>query len=284
MANWDWAMNTILPPRNGEKARISGNPPQTFAVHRARGSKGGVDISYPSNDGPPVYSPIAGIVRAAGSDNWNTVNIEDASGNRHGFLHMSKVTVRVGQSVSAGTQIGFEGGVGPRGGRKVFDAYTPHVHYQLTLKKTGNRTDPVAWWNQGQDAGEVAENQDEITPEDAVKESMVEAGGGGTIPEPPSSSPPAPPVGAPSEYAPVPASPSAYSMAPFALWTNRVPQHEPWARVMLLDETTNEPTSGVEHNVNHVPQYDDDGTEDHSGQIGKNDGLQVYNRNPFWRR
>jgi hypothetical protein len=272
MANWDWALNTIFPNRNGERARIT----NTFAQHIARKppSKGGVDVSYPTANAPPVFTPIAGKVISAGTDSWNTVNIVDKDGNKHGFLHMARVTVKVGDTVSAGTQIGNEGGMGPSPGSrgKTNTAYTAHLHYQITLKSTGQRTDPVAWWNGGQDPGEENPTGDssEMPPE------------GGTPPD--TSSPPAPPVGTVDEYRPRRASPSQPSLTSLAVWTNRMPLHEPWTRVLLVDATTNGPTDSYNFNVNHKPQFIDEGTKETSGEIGRLEGDEIIERNPFWRR
>lgn len=279
MANWDWALNTIFPDRNGERARIT----NTFAQHLARKppSKGGVDLSYPSAVAPPVFSPIAGKVISAGSDSWNTVNILDADGNKHGFLHMSRVTVKVGMDIKAGTQIGNEGGMGPveQGRRKSNTAYTAHLHYQITDKATGKRVDPVAWWNGDRDPGEIDPN---------ATSSEVQIGEDGqaidptTLPD--TSSPPAPPVGTVEEYKPKQAAPSQVSLTSLAVWTNRMPMHEPWPRVLLVDTTTNKPTDSYLFNVNHVPQIADLGTEKTSGQIGRLEGDEIIERNPFWRR
>lgn len=275
MANWEWARDKILPDRNGEKSRITQGKTgvrQTFDAHRARGSMGGVDISYPSNDSPPVFTCIAGKVGPnCGTDNWNTVNIIDANGVRHGFLHMREVVVKTGQIVKAGQQLGFEGGMGPKGGRKVNNAYTPHVHYQIT-DTSGKRVDPVMWWNGDRDPGEVDPNpnQSELPPE------------GGYPPD--TSSPPAPPIGTIEEYMPKRAAPSQESLTSLAVWTNRMPMHEPWARMLLVDKTTNSETLNIEYNVNHVPQIDDDGTEKHSGLIGRLEGDQTIERGVFWRR
>lgn len=279
MANWNWALNTIFPDRNGEKARIT----STFARHRARNppSLGGVDVSYPTAVAPPVFTPIAGKVISAGSDSWNTVNILDAEGNKHGFLHMSRVTVRVGDNVKAGQQIGNEGGMGPvaRGRRKSNTAYTAHLHYQITDKASGQRVDPVAWWNGNRDPGE-------IDPDATSSEVAIGEDGQATDPTvlPDTSSPAPPPIGTIEEYKPKQAAPSQVSRTSLAVWTNRMPMHEPWPRVLLVDETTNEPTDSYRFNVNHRPQIDDAGTKETSGKIGRLEGDEIIERNPFWRR
>ena len=270
MANWEWARDTMMPDRNGEKSRIT----NTFAQHLARrpASKGGVDLSYPRAVAAPIFAPIAGKVISAGTDSWNTVNIVDKDGNKHGFLHMARATVRVGQEVKAGDQIGNEGGMGPvSGGSKSNTAYTAHLHYQITLKRTGGRVDPVQWWNDGQEPGEVTE---------APESEEMPAG----EPLPDTSSPPAPPVGTIEEYKPKRAAPTEESLTSLALWTNRMPMHEPWPRVLLVDETTNDSTDNYHKNVNHKPQIADNHTEETSGKIGRLEGDEITERNPFWRR
>lgn len=270
MANWEWARETMMPDRNGEKSRIT----NTFAQHinRRPASKGGVDVSYPSAVAPPIFTPIAGKVISAGTDSWNTVNVVDADGNKHGFLHMARVTVKVGDDIKSGTQIGNEGGMGPaeQGRGKSNSAYTAHLHYQITLKSTGSRVDPVAWWNGDQNPGDIEESP---TSEEVTGETP-----------PDTSSPPAPPVGTIEEYKPKEAEPSQASLTSLAVWTNRIPMHEPWARVLLVDETTNGPTDNYHQNVNHKPQIADLGTKGTSGQIGRLEGDEIIQRNKFWRR
>ena len=284
MANWSTVMNIMMPPYKGQNVRIT----NTFEQHLARSADrrrrgvGGVDISYPSQDGGgPIYSPINGRIAVINGSMWNTVYLYDAKGNQHGFLHMSAITVKNGQQVQAGTQLGFEGGMGPNknGSGKTNNAYGKHLHYEIKLKSTGRFTDPVKWWNDGQETGAVSP-QNPVSPEEFVTDNIVKSGGD----TPSNGAPPPPPVGTSSEYAPRPAEKSQASNTSIAVWTNRVPTHEPWPRVMLVDETVNDITIDVEYNVNHEPQYSDDGTEEHSGKIGRIDGIDVYVRGDFWRR
>ncbi len=279
MANdWNWAMHTMMPRFRGEQTRVT----SSFARHLSRSRSPGVDLSYPSPQaGGPIFSPIEGRAGVVAGSAWNTVYVYDKDGNQHGFLHMSAVTVRDGQRVQAGTQLGFEGGMGPtKGGGKSNTAYTAHLHYQI--KVNGRNVDPVVWWNRGVDPGQEASPREEKTPEQVVEEDM--AASGGDTPAPANPPPPKPPVGNSSEYAPRQASKSQVSGSGLAVWSNRVPSHEPWPRVLLSDETTNQPTDRVNYNVNHEPQIADDGTEDTSGKIGKLEGEDTIARNKFWRR
>lgn len=93
-----------------------------------------------------------------------------------------------------------------------------------------------------------------------------------------------PSAGGISDYAPPAATISSPASIQFAPWPNRRPDHEPWPRQLLVDQTVNQETDSYNRNVNQNPQYSDDGREDTSGNIGKVDGNVVYDRGPFWRR
>jgi hypothetical protein len=89
-----------------------------------------------------------------------------------------------------------------------------------------------------------------------------------------------------SQYAPPYASPACLSEAKAALWTNRVPEHEPWPRVMKGDTTPppNEMNDEYKKNVHHYDQYDNKTSPDGLEPIGKIEGDQEIKRNKFWRR
>lgn len=69
-------------------------------------------------------------------------------------------------------------------------------------------------------------------------------------------------------------------------WTNRVPDHEPWPRVMKIDggDAQNSKTDGIKDNTSWVDQYTDDGEKSNSGQIGIVEGDEEIARGVFWRR
>lgn len=93
-----------------------------------------------------------------------------------------------------------------------------------------------------------------------------------------------PATGSVTDYAPPEAQLSRPSIALIAPWPNRRPDHEPWARQLLVDATVNEETLDYLKNVNQNPQFEDDGTKEHSGKIGRVEGNETIERNPFWRR
>lgn len=70
-----------------------------------------------------------------------------------------------------------------------------------------------------------------------------------------------------------------------APWTNRVPQHEPWTRVLMQDsdDSVNTENSGYKNNIDWVEQFDNIGEEGRE-PIGKTEGDETIERGRFWRR
>lgn len=68
-----------------------------------------------------------------------------------------------------------------------------------------------------------------------------------------------------------------------AVWTNRVPQHEPWPRTLMADSTVDTQTDDYKKNVHHNPQYSNVG-ESGRKPIGKVEGDETITRGKFWRR
>lgn len=79
---------------------------------------------------------------------------------------------------------------------------------------------------------------------------------------------------------------SCLSVAMQALWTNRVPEHEPWPRVMKGD--TNPPPNSAndeyKKNTHHWDQYDNITSPEGLEPIGKVEGDENIPRGEFWRR
>ena len=88
------------------------------------------------------------------------------------------------------------------------------------------------------------------------------------------------------EIAPLYAIPACLSEAKQALWTNRVPLHEPWPRVMKGD--TNPPPNSknqeYKKNVHHFDQYDNETSPSGLQPIGRVEGDQDIPRGPLLRR
>ncbi len=71
----------------------------------------------------------------------------------------------------------------------------------------------------------------------------------------------------------------------FSPWTNRVPQHEPWPRVLMQDsdDDINSENNGYLNNVDWIEQYDNLGQAGRE-PIGKVEGDDTLDRGRFWRR
>lgn len=70
-----------------------------------------------------------------------------------------------------------------------------------------------------------------------------------------------------------------------APWTNRVPDHEPWPRVMKQDsdDTVDEPNEGYKNNVDWTDQFSNEGEKGRK-DIGVIEGEDDNRRGEFWRR
>lgn len=80
------------------------------------------------------------------------------------------------------------------------------------------------------------------------------------------------------------ASTACLSEVEVAPWTNRVPEHEPWARTMMGNTpNANSANDECDYTTNHNPQFvDDDGEASYN--IGRVEGTDTFERGEFWRR
>lgn len=78
----------------------------------------------------------------------------------------------------------------------------------------------------------------------------------------------------------------ADSNAQISIWTNRVPQHEPWPRVMMQDgdDPINSPNNGYLNNIDWIHQFDNTSSPLGMEPIGKVEGDVTISRGMFWRR
>ncbi len=104
-------------------------------------------IDFRATTGYPVKSTAAGKVIAAeySGGYGNMVEIDHGSGVTTRFGHLSRITVKVGQTVPKGFVVGRAGSTGRSTG--------PHVHYEIRID--GNAIDPIRYIRAGSEIGSL---------------------------------------------------------------------------------------------------------------------------------
>ena len=94
-------------------------------------------IDFVVNVGTPILATGPGRVEAASYDgpNGNRVSIDHGFGYRSVYAHLSKLSVKVGETVQRGQVVGLSGNTGRSSG--------PHLHY--TLYYQGQTIDPARY-------------------------------------------------------------------------------------------------------------------------------------------
>lgn len=135
-------MNVMLPSQGKTAAHITGH----YGEVRAKGPHGGSDFNYEGGQAgtnlthPTIHSPISGEVTFVGGK-YGTIKIKDAEGNSHEILHTQSQSVKIGQHIDMGAEIGHMGGRGPNGATQ----YAQHVHYQMK-DANGHPVNPEEFW------------------------------------------------------------------------------------------------------------------------------------------
>lgn len=103
-----------------------------FGEQRTDHKHAGIDYAVP--DGTAVKAARAGTVSFAGNQSGYglIVIVDHGGGTSTKYAHLEKMSVTVGQQVSAGQTLGLSGHTG--------DATGPHVHFELT--QNGKAIDP----------------------------------------------------------------------------------------------------------------------------------------------
>ncbi|WP_237702859.1 M23 family metallopeptidase [Candidatus Protofrankia datiscae] len=115
-------------------------PIQARITQRFGGANGhpGIDLGAPM--GTQVVAAYGGTVIYAGweSGYGNFVQVRHANNVVTCYAHLSRISVRVGQQVATGQQVGLEGSTGFSTG--------PHLHFEVRLGgQNGTKVDPLAW-------------------------------------------------------------------------------------------------------------------------------------------
>jgi len=79
---------------------------------------------------------------------------------------------------------------------------------------------------------------------------------------------------------------SKVSLSEISPWTNRVPMHEPWPRVLKIDggDTVDQESDGYKNNVDWIDQYTNKESRQTAEPIGRVEGDETIERGPLWRR
>ncbi|MEU5565726.1 M23 family metallopeptidase [Micromonospora musae] len=96
----------------------------------------GIDFAMPA--GTPIHAAFGGtVVKAgdAGDGYGNSVFIDHGNGYLTHYAHQSRLVVSVGDKVTAGQVIGYEGATG--------DATGPHLHFEVHQGQMWNQIDPA---------------------------------------------------------------------------------------------------------------------------------------------
>jgi murein DD-endopeptidase MepM/ murein hydrolase activator NlpD len=105
------------------------SPPPATTFFGPRDNRFHTGLDYPAKLGTPVRAAAAGTVVFAGADASGyglLVTIDHRDGLRTLYAHLSKIRVRIGQSVATGVMIGQVGSTGR--------SFGPHLHFEVRLR------------------------------------------------------------------------------------------------------------------------------------------------------
>lgn len=126
--------------------RPVGGPVTSPFGPRARDFHEGMDFGVPV--GTPVHTARAGTVIAAGSAGGYglKVDVDHGGGIVTRYAHLSRIDVRVGDTVAAGGTVGASGNTGESTG--------PHLHFEI--RTNGKAVDPAPYLAGAASAGALA--------------------------------------------------------------------------------------------------------------------------------
>ncbi|MBR9921387.1 MAG: M23 family metallopeptidase [Bacteroidetes bacterium] len=143
---------SIKPVRSDKLARniklLSGFGYRIHPIHKVRKMHAGIDFTAPT--GTPIQSTGDGkVVRAEKrrTGYGHHVVIDHGYGYQTLYGHMSKIKVKVGQTVKKGQEIGLVGSTGT--------STAPHCHYEVHYK--GEKVNPIHYCMDGLSPEEYAE-------------------------------------------------------------------------------------------------------------------------------
>lgn len=132
---WDEDAKNFNDPKGTANSDFSEKPTYAGAGGHLKGHFG-IDIF--GKRGTPIVAPVGGKIKLH-FGNGNTVIVQDVDGYSHWLGHLDSITVKDGEFVKAGTQVGTLGDSGNAKGT------TPHLHYNVYPTKGGfySGKDPI---------------------------------------------------------------------------------------------------------------------------------------------
>ncbi|UNO41542.1 M23 family metallopeptidase [Streptomyces sp. MST-110588] len=121
---------------------LSGRPrisePYGVRGHWKAGHHTGVDFAVPAGTAVASVGPGTVVLAKRHGAYGKAVTIHMTDGHYTLFGHLSRISVRVGRRVRAGTRVGYSGSTGRATG--------PHLHFEVrTRRGYGSDTDPLAY-------------------------------------------------------------------------------------------------------------------------------------------
>lgn len=118
------------------RAPVPGPITSPFGAPRSGGLRRHAGVDYAVPTGTPVLAARAGRVTYAGSSSGYglRVDLDHGEGISTRYAHLSKISVRLGQTVAAGAAVGLSGNTGESTG--------PHLHFEL--RRNGVAVDPTS--------------------------------------------------------------------------------------------------------------------------------------------
>ena len=129
------------PKKAAPKPKYS-SPMPGAAITSCYGQRWGVlhaGIDFAASENTPIRAVVGGTVSSAGwaySGYGISVVVDHGNGYLTHYAHMNKAAVKIGQKVSAGNVLGYEGSTG--------DSTGPHLHFEVH-KGMWNQINPAGW-------------------------------------------------------------------------------------------------------------------------------------------
>lgn len=173
--NRNQALQVTRPAQNGDVWQ--GHKITSLYGKRERPTQGasidhkGIDLAYKNNENIQAFSggKVVKVVNDQGKSKkgyGNYVDIQSYDGTIHRYAHANKITVKVGQEISAGTNIAKAGSTGASTGT--------HLHYEKIVN--GKSINPLSRQNNNAVRMKAPNGSIVLVPQDRVNEALKMGG------------------------------------------------------------------------------------------------------------